>query len=181
MQRPADLQTLSICMFFHWNILYAEISDDEKRDLPKRSYEPALDLLENHPRITAAVEFSGATLKYLEQWCPRIIDKLKLLSGRGQIELLGSTWRSPFLLDVREEHFARHVRMYLKLHTEIFGSAPSGLCTHEYCADERLPRMLREHRYTWFVAWVRHIAKHLPRRGNCSGGCETAMARAVSR
>jgi hypothetical protein len=85
-----------MCVFFHWNILYAEIPDEERRDLPERSYEPALDLLAGHPRITAAIELSGATLKYLEQWYPRIIDKLINLSGRGQVELLGSTWCSPF-------------------------------------------------------------------------------------
>jgi hypothetical protein len=95
MQPGADLQ-LSMCVFFHWNILYAEIPDEERRDLPERSYEPALDLLAGHPRITAAIELSGATLKYLEQWYPRIIGKLINLSGRGQVELLGSTWCSPF-------------------------------------------------------------------------------------
>jgi len=158
----AHQPVLSIAMFFHWNILYAEISDDERRELPKRSYEPALDLLSDHPGITAAVELSGATLQELAQHCPQLIDKMKKLVDRGQVELLGSTWQSPFLLDVREEHFARHVRMYLKLHTEIFGSHPEGLYTPEYCADERLPRILREYGYTWFVDWVRHVAKHLP-------------------
>ena len=54
--------------------------------------------------------------------------------------------------------------MYLKLHRSIFCSSPSGVYTPEYCADERLPRILREHGYAWFVAWVRHVAKHLPWR-----------------
>lgn len=164
MNVAAHQPVLPIAMFFHWNILYAEISDEERRELPKRSYEPALDLLSDHPRITAAIELSGATLQDLEQRHPQLIDKLKTLADRGQVELLGSTWQSPFLLDVREEHFARHVRMYLRLHTEIFGSHPEGLYTPEYCADERLPRILHEYGYTWFVAWVRHVAKHLPLR-----------------
>ena len=164
MSDAAPTHAVSITIFLHWNILYAEIPDDERRELPRRSYEPALDLLFDHPRVTAAVELSGATLRHLERHYPGLIDKLKTLAGRGQIELVGSTWQSPFLLDVREEHFARHVRMYLNLHTEIFGSRPEGLYTPEYCADERLPRILREHGYTWFVAWVRHVAKHLPLR-----------------
>src|SRR3954453_14843143 len=76
----------------------------------------------DHPGITAAVELSGATLQELAQHSPQLIDKLKRLVDLGQVELLGSTWQSPFLLDVREEHFARHVRMYLKLHPEILCS-----------------------------------------------------------
>src|SRR4051794_27984235 len=61
----AHQPVLSIAMFFHWNILYAEISDDERRELPKRSYEPALDLLSDHPRITAAIELSGGRVSRL--------------------------------------------------------------------------------------------------------------------
>ena len=54
---------LSIVMFFHWNILYAEISDDERRELPKRSDEPALDLLMDHLRVQTRVP-SGRTMSH---------------------------------------------------------------------------------------------------------------------
>jgi hypothetical protein len=155
---------VAACFFFHWNILYAEISQTERRELPARSYAPILDLLADHPRITAAVEMNGATLEHLQSRHPTIIDKLKRLADANQIELVGSTWRSPFLLDVRGEHFARHMRMYLKLHKQVFESHPQGFYAHECCADGRLPRLMREYAYGWFFAWTRHIARHLSER-----------------
>src|SRR4051794_2586973 len=153
---------VAACFFFHWNILYAEISEAERRELPQRSYAPTLDLLMDHPLVTAALEMNGATLEHLQRHHPHILEKVKVLASRGQVELVGSTWRSPFLLDVREEHFARHMRMYLKLHRQMFGSPPEGFYTHECCADGRLPRLMRQNGYSWFFAWVRHVARHLP-------------------
>lgn len=159
--RARDL-CVDLCFFFHWNILYAEISPPERRELATRSYQPTLDLLDAHPAVAAVVEMNGATLEHLVRFHPGVLDKLKALVARGQVELAGSTWRSPFLLDVRESHFALHMRMYLRAHEDVFGSRPRGFYAHECCADERLPRLMHQLGYEWFFAWVRHVAKHLP-------------------
>jgi len=55
-------------------------------------YAPLLKVLLRHPAIKAALHYSGPLLEMLCADHPLIIDQIKVLLERGQIELIGGAW-----------------------------------------------------------------------------------------
>jgi alpha-amylase/alpha-mannosidase (GH57 family) len=62
-----------------------------------RSYKPFIELLQQFSDIRMSLHFSGCLLDWLEKNAPEILDQVRTLTERGQIEILSSGYYEPVL------------------------------------------------------------------------------------
>ncbi|MBC8121733.1 MAG: alpha-amylase, partial [Gemmatimonadaceae bacterium] len=66
-------------------------------DATERSYAPFLELLERHDQIKYTLHFTGFLLDWLVKTHPDLIDQLRRLVDRGQVELFGGGYYEPIV------------------------------------------------------------------------------------
>ncbi len=84
----ADTATLSLFAFFHLNLAFSSIEEEQRGDVIARCYWPLLRLAERQGPI--GVEASGYTLEEIAERDPAWIEALKRLIAAGQVEFIGA-------------------------------------------------------------------------------------------
>ena len=67
------------------------------------SYLPLIELLERHPRIKVAMHYSGPLLDWLKQHHADVIERLRVLVARKQVEMLSGGYYEPVLVMLPDE------------------------------------------------------------------------------
>jgi len=80
----------AILSLYHFNIQFVAGAVHTYDEIIFESFEPFLDLYLAHPKWKCDLELQGYFLEYLKEHYPHIIDKLRLLINRGQIELVSA-------------------------------------------------------------------------------------------
>ncbi len=62
-----------------------------------KCYEPFLDVISGFPDIKFNLHYSGSLLEWFKRYRPSIMDKIKALAVKGQIELIGGGFYEPIL------------------------------------------------------------------------------------
>ena len=83
----ADAATLSLHAFFHLNLAYSSIEEEQRAEVIEKCYWPLLRLAERRGPI--GVEASGFTLEEIARRDPRWIEALKRLIAEGRAEFIG--------------------------------------------------------------------------------------------
>src|SRR5215469_7532208 len=107
-----------------------------------RGYLPFVDLLEKHPRVRAALHYSGPLLQWLEKNHPEYMELLRSLVASRQVELVGGGFYEPILAVIPpEDQHEQLVRLadYIEKH---FGERPSGAWLAERVWEPHLPAIL---------------------------------------
>ncbi|HTZ47065.1 MAG TPA: alpha-amylase/4-alpha-glucanotransferase domain-containing protein [Verrucomicrobiae bacterium] len=106
------------------------------------SYNAFLSLLEKHPKISAALHYSGPLLLWIEKNHPDYFERLRALVAAGQVELVGGGFYEPILISIPEaDRNEQIVRLadYLEKH---FGKRPKGAWLAERVWEPQLPSTL---------------------------------------
>jgi hypothetical protein len=90
------------------------------------SYRPFLDLLERHPGIRLALHTSGPLAEWLDRHHPDYLDRLAVLTARGQIEIVGGGFYEPVLAMLPARDRIDQITSYTRwlerrLHTKVSG------------------------------------------------------------
>jgi 4-alpha-glucanotransferase len=90
------------------------------------SYRPFLDLLERHPGIRLALHTSGPLAEWLDRHHPDYLDRLAVLTARGQIEIVGGGFYEPVLAMLPARDRIDQITSYSRwlerrLHTKVSG------------------------------------------------------------
>ena len=80
--------TLHLFAFFHLNIAFSSIEEEQRGEVIERCYWPLLDLAANHGPI--GIEITGFTLEEIAARDPEWIGRARALIANGKIELIGS-------------------------------------------------------------------------------------------
>ena len=64
-------------------------------DCYKKSYNPLIDTIYNHPNVKVTLHFSGNLLEWFIQNKPQLIEKISIMAKRGQIEIIGGGYYEP--------------------------------------------------------------------------------------
>ena len=67
-----------------------------------QAYLPMVQLLENHPGIAIALHFSGSLLDWLSEHHPELLERIKALVARGQVEILTGGYYEPILVSLQD-------------------------------------------------------------------------------
>jgi hypothetical protein len=78
--------TLQLFAFFHLNLAFSSIEEDQRREVIRRCYWPLLDLAQAHGPI--GLEITGFTLEEIAARDPEWCDRARALVANGRIELI---------------------------------------------------------------------------------------------
>ncbi len=100
-------------------------------DATRDSYVPFLDALEEYGEIPVSLHTSGSLLEWLVDAHPEYIDRLRALTDRGQIEILGGPFYEPILAGIPREDRIGQIRAYSRYLEQLFGHAIRGMWVPE--------------------------------------------------
>ena len=126
---------------FGWVI--AEVCD--------RAYEPMVGALERHPGIRVGLHYSGPLLEWLATERPVLLDRLRSLVDRRQVEILGGGLDEPVLASLPERDRIGQLSRLADRLESTFGSRPSGAWLAERVWEPDLPTSLVEAGYGWTI------------------------------
>jgi hypothetical protein len=158
-----------VAFFLHANLQYAEIPPAAIPAVVEHCYRPACAIFLAHPWAKAVFEFSGYTLQVLAADYPDVIDAVRTLVGRGQVELCASTYANPILPLIPRDHARRHITLYQEIHAELFGDLapqPGGFFPQEFALDAALVPLIRRAGYRWVPIFANHYVDSLTGRMN---------------
>ena len=108
----------------------------------RRAYLPMLDVLERHPSIRLGLHYTGPLLEWLATEHPEFLDRLRALSARRQVEVLGGGYFEPVLASLPErDRIAQLVRMADEIE-RLMGSRPRTAWLAERVWEPDLPTSL---------------------------------------
>ena len=71
--------------------------DDVFESASDACYEPFVGALEQHPHVRAGLHYSGPLLEWFERHRPELLERIRGLVERGQVEIVGGAWFEPML------------------------------------------------------------------------------------
>jgi hypothetical protein len=88
-------------------------------------YRPFFDLLREYPAVRISAHFSGSLLEWIEGHEPRLIDAMRALVERGQVEPVAAGLYEPVLALLPAHDRANQVRAHRSMLQRLFGVAPT--------------------------------------------------------
>ena len=119
------------------------------------SYRPLMKIFKDNPRARATFNISGALVELLDQKGYRdVLDALKELLERGQVELTGSAAYHAFLPLLSKEEAIRQIELNDVFLRGQFGGLyqPKGFFSPELAFDYQTAKIVRDRGYEWLVA-----------------------------
>ncbi len=95
-------------------------------EITDRCYEPFLDVISAFPNIKFNLHYSGSLLEWFKRYRPSIIDKIRALVAKGQIELVGGGFYEPILSALPPEDAKGQIGMLSDFIKKEFNSKVSG-------------------------------------------------------
>jgi len=106
------------------------------------AYLPFLQTLSDFPSVKVTIHFSGFLLRWLAERSPDTFTLLKLLSDRGQAEVLGGGIYEPILALLPERDRRGQIEALAAEVTRLFGKSPEGIWLAERVWEPDLPASL---------------------------------------
>jgi 4-alpha-glucanotransferase len=117
----------------------------------EQAYEPMVAALERHPGVRLSLHYTGPLLEWLIRERPEMIDRLRALVARDQVEILGGGHYEPVLASLPErDRIGQLRRMGDELERQ-FGRRPRGAWLAERVWEPDLPTSLVSAGYDWTI------------------------------
>ena len=95
-------------------------------DALRRCYRPFLEAVERHPAIRMSFHVSGWLLDYLQRTFPEDVERIRRMTARGQLELIGGGDTEPVLAAIPERDRRDQLRAMTERLERLFGVRPRG-------------------------------------------------------
>lgn len=95
------------------------------------SYAPLVDVLERYPDIRLVLHTSGSLMEWLVERHPEYIDRLRMLTARGQVEILGGPFYEPILANIPQRDRIGQIRAYSRYLERLLGTEVRGMWVPE--------------------------------------------------
>src|SRR5579864_2637191 len=118
--------------------------DDVSEHSTQVSYIPIVDLLERHPAVHAGIHFTGPLLEWLIAHHPTVIDRLRSLVGRGQVEVLTGGYYEPVLVALPDADKLGQIRKLTDMVKQTFDYTATGLWLAERVWEPHLAKPIAE-------------------------------------
>ncbi|MEK7874213.1 MAG: hypothetical protein AAB502_10200 [Chloroflexota bacterium] len=125
------------------------------RQVAEECYRPVLDILRQHPHARVTVNINGVLTESLwEHGFRDILDGLRELGAKGQIEFTGSAKHHAILPLIPDAEMRRQIQLNHVTNRHFLGDAyrPLGFFPPELCYGPGLVAPLIEPRYSWVLA-----------------------------
>lgn len=122
----------------------------------KKSYQPMLDLLEQnmkkYPGFKISLSITGTWLDQAEKWHPELIEQIKRMVKRGQVEILGETYYHSLAYFYNMEEFEDQVNLHATKIEKLFGIKPRVFRNTELAYNDSLAKWADDKGYLGILA-----------------------------
>ncbi len=150
----ASLTRLIFALHFHQP--YGNL-DEVFADAMDRCYLRTLELLESAPHVRSAIHVSGPLLDWSEAHRPEMIDKLRTLVARGQVEVLGGGYQEPMLAILPDRDAVGQLVVMADRCETLLGSRPKGMWLAERVWEPDLARVIARAGYKYTLLDDSHL------------------------
>ncbi len=113
-------------------------------DAFQQSYLPFLQVLERHPKVRIAIHFTGILLDWLEIHHPELLELVRKLTQRGQLEVMSGAYYEPIISVIpKADRIGQIEKLNRRVHS-LFGYQPKGMWLAERIWEPTLPSTLQE-------------------------------------
>ena len=113
-------------------------------DCYQKSYGPLIDTIFKHPEVKVTLHFSGNLLEWFIEHKPELIDKIKKMAQRGQIEIIGGGYYEPIFAIIPNRDKIAQMRKLSNLIKTEFGLEVKGAWLSERVWEPTYPSFLSE-------------------------------------
>jgi len=134
--------------------LYQPANADDNRiiEATKESYLRIIRGLEEHPRIKFTLNITGCLiLRWEETGQVDIINRIKKLIKKGQVELTGSAAYHPLLPLIHKDEVVRQVKENEKILYQAFQVKPKGFFLPEMAYSAKVAKIIKGLNYRWII------------------------------
>ena len=126
---------------------------------------PLVELLEHHPRVRAALFFTGYTDRLLAAQWPDLVQRIKKGVAEGRFEIGTYTYTHPVLSLIPYQDLYLQMRIGLDSDEEVWGFRPQGTILPEGSWDPSLAKVFADEGITWaLVSSLAYLQEH-PKAG----------------
>jgi 4-alpha-glucanotransferase len=108
------------------------------------SYLPLIELLERHPRIKIGMHYSGPLVDWLKQNHAEVIERLRVLVARKQVEMLSGGYYEPVLVALPDEDKVGQIEKLTSELRETLNGEPTGMWLAERVWEPHLARPIAQ-------------------------------------
>jgi 4-alpha-glucanotransferase len=117
--------------------------DDVLERAYRDSYLPFIEVLSRHPAVRMGLHYTGPLLEWIESKHPEYFDRLRALTERKQIEIVGGGFYEPILATIPPADRLEQIARLAAFAEKHFGSRPRGAWLAERVWEPQLPSSLR--------------------------------------
>ena len=110
----------------------------------RTAYEPLTALLEAHPNIACGLHFTGSLLDYLQAHQRPLLERIRALVARGQVEILTGGYYEPLLVTLPDADKLGQIRQLSATAERLFGMTPRGMWLAERVWEPHLVRPIAQ-------------------------------------
>ena len=143
-----------------------------------KSYHPMLDLLERnmskYSNFKVSLSITGTWLEQAEKWDYSLIDQIRRLVERGQVEILGETYYHSLAFFYNRDEFEAQVKMHADKIKQVFGVTPRVFRNTELAYNDSLGQWANQQGYKGIIAegWDKVLGWRSPNHVYHPAGCE---------
>jgi hypothetical protein len=179
----ASTATLQLFAFFHLNLAFSSIEEEQRSEVIERCYWPLLDLAQAHGPI--GLEITGFTLEEIAARDPEWCGRARTLIAKGRIELIGSGYAQIIGPLVPASVTEANLRIGNEIYERVLGRRPSLALVNEQAYSAGLVGLYLNAGYRAILMdWDNPAAHHpewpsdtryLPQRAVGTDGHEIAL------
>jgi alpha-amylase/alpha-mannosidase (GH57 family) len=109
-----------------------------------KCYKPFLDVLENHPKVGMSIHYTGYLLDWLFDKHPELIDQLKRLIQRGQVEMISGAYYEPIIAIIPDADKQGQIEKLTDRVEALTGQRPNGLWLAERVWEPHLVKPIAQ-------------------------------------
>ncbi len=123
----------------------------------RAAYQPLLAALQRHPGVRLGLHYTGPLLDWFKAHRPEVLEQLRGLVDRGQVEILGGGYYEPVLASLREtDRVGQLTRMADEVES-LFGRRPVGAWLAERVWEPDVPTSLAKAGYAYTIVDDAHF------------------------
>ena len=176
--------TLFLYNFFHLNLAYSSIEEEDRALVIEKCYWPLLRLARKH-KLPFSIELSGYTMEVIQALDPHWIEELKCLIKSGSCELIGCGYAQVIGPLVPHEVTSANLKIGHQVYEQILGIRPTVALLNEQAFSSGLVPLYKEAGYEAIIMeWNNPAREHpdwddewryLPQRAKGTGESEISL------
>lgn len=144
------MSNLHVCFVFRIGQLGNKVPENAE-EIYEKSVKKLIGLLYSNPRIFATISFSGIMLEWYEKNHPEVIDVLKILTSRKQVEILGGGFYDPLFPLLLPVDRLGQIELLQSVLRRTMGKRPRGIRLTENAWEPQLVQSFNSHDFEYVL------------------------------